>query len=313
VSAQSADRLLAVDFAESEADAPSAMASAPWAEAQLGQAEFARLAAFIHDHCGIRCPPGKRTMLEARLRRRLRALGLGSFVEYCKRVLGPAADRAEIVQMVNEVTTNKTDFFREAQHFDYLVNHALPALLDQRVVGSTRPLGLWSAGCSTGEEVYTLAMVLESHSDSRGGLPYGILGSDISTNVLQRAHRAVYDEKLIAPIPFDLRRRFLLQSKDRSSGLVRVVPALRSKVRFARINLLEELSVDGPFEVIFCRNVFIYFDRPTQLGIIQRFCTRLVPGGFLFLGHSDSITGLNVPLTQVAPTVYRKGPERPGR
>jgi chemotaxis protein methyltransferase CheR len=123
----------------------------------------------------------------------------------------------------------------------------------------------------------------------------------------------VYDEKLIAPIPFDLRRRFLLQSKDRSSGLVRVVPALRSKVRFARINLLEELSVDGPFEVIFCRNVFIYFDRPTQLAIIQRFCTRLVPGGFLFLGHSDSITGLDVPLTQVAPTVYRRGPERPGR
>ena len=281
-------------------------ARASWAEAQLGPAEFNRLAAFIHDHCGIRCPPGKRTMLEARLRRRLRALDLGSFAEYCTRVLGPTADPAEVVQMVNEVSTNKTDFFREAQHFDYLMNRAVPDLLARREAGTSRPLAFWSAGCSTGEEVYTLAMVLESGKDQRAGVPYNILGSDISTNVLKHAHRGVYDERLIGPIPHDLRQRFLLRSKDRTSGLVRVVPALRAKARFSRVNLLEEFTVDGRFDVIFCRNVFIYFDRKTQHEIILRFCARLAVGGFLFLGHSDSITGLAVPLTQVAPTVYQK-------
>jgi chemotaxis protein methyltransferase CheR len=310
VSVLPAPRLRARPSADQD-DSSAGGNSAPWAEAQLGPAEFNRLASFIHEHCGIRCPPGKRTMLEARLRRRLRALDLGSFAEYCTRVLGPTADPAEVVQMVNEVTTNKTDFFREAQHFDHLVEKALPNLLAARPRGETRPLAFWSAACSTGEEVWTLAMVLESHSAERGGLPYTILGTDISTNVLQRAHRAIYDEKLIAPVPLDLRRRFLLQSKDRGNGLVRVVPGLRKRARFARVNLLEEFTVDGPFDVIFCRNVFIYFDRPTQLQIIQRFCSQLVPGGYLILGHSDSITGLNVPLSQVAPTVYRKDPPRP--
>jgi chemotaxis protein methyltransferase CheR len=293
--------------ADVEAGSP---AAAGWADAPLGQAEFVRLSTFIHEHCGIRCPPGKRTMLEARLRRRLRALGLTSFPEYCTRVLGPGADPAEIVQMVNEVSTNKTDFFREAQHFDQLVDPVIPSLLAARVPGNHRPLTFWSAGCSTGEEVYTLAMVLESRSDARKGVPYTILGSDISTNVLQRAKRAIYDEKLIAPVPMDLRRRFLLQSRDRSAALVRVAPALRNKARFSRVNLLEQFDVDGPFEVIFCRNVFIYFDRATQLGIIHRFCGQLVPGGYLFLGHSDSIAGLDVPLTQVAPTVYRRALDR---
>jgi chemotaxis protein methyltransferase CheR len=282
----------------------------PWAEAPLRQAEFNRLAQFIHERCGIRCPPGKRAMLEARLRRRLRALHFASFAEYVAHVLGPPVDEVEVVQMINEVSTNKTDFFREAQHFPYLVDHAIPALVTRRG-SNARPLSIWSAACSTGEEVYTLAMVLESQPSERRR-PYSILGSDISTKVLDHARRAIYDDKLIGPIPHDLRRRFLLQSKDRQRGLVRIVPELRSKVRFARVNLLEELAVDGPFDVIFCRNVFIYFDRATQVDILHRFCARLVMGGFVFLGHSDSITGLEVPLTQVAPTIYQKTSETGG-
>ena len=244
-------------------------------------------------------------MVEARLRRRLRTLELPSFDAYLARVLGPDADASEVVQMINEITTNKTDFFREPQHFHHLVERILPALVAGRS-GSSRPLSFWSAACSTGEEVYTLAMVLESRPDRRAGLDYSILGSDISTNVLERARRGIYDDKLIAPIPTSLRRRFLLQSRDRESGLVRIVPALRAKARFVRMNLLEPFQLGTAVDVIFCRNVFIYFNRRTQQEILHRFCARLAPGGFVFLGHSDSITGLEVPLTQVAPTIYQK-------
>ena len=294
-------------------------ANRDWADATLSRADFAAFSAFIHDHCGIRYPPGKHVTLEARLRRRLRALGLATFEEYRARVLGAGASPEEVVRMIDEVTTNKTDFFREPAHFDFLTGHALPALIKLRADSPTRPLVVWSAACSTGEEVFTLAMVLEdAATGNRRGpgatpvaagsarLRYSILGTDISTEVVATARRGVYDESMVEPVPLEMRHRYLMQSRDRSRPQVRVVPALRAKVRFEHLNLLTPFALDEPADVIFCRNVLIYFDRATQHRVLERLCQQLVPGGFLFVGHSDSLTGLDLPLVSQGPSVYRK-------
>jgi chemotaxis protein methyltransferase CheR len=312
-----------------------------WAGAELSNREYELLSAFIYEHCGIRYPPGKRVTLEARLRKRLRALSLGSFAEYCPRVIGPLASPDEVVRMIDEVTTNKTDFFREPAHFDFLTREVLPALHDagvgtgarrakaapppQPIAGGSEPfqgselgvaqreLVVWSAACSTGEEVYTLAMVLANASEKGPRLRFSILGTDISTEVLEVARRAIYDEKLIEPVPPTMRQRYLLQSRQRDTSLVRIVPELRAHARFAHLNLLAPFTIRGAPHVIFCRNVLIYFDRPTQKRVLDRLCHLLAPGGYLFLGHSDSITGLDLPLAQRVPSVYRKPPESTAR
>jgi chemotaxis protein methyltransferase CheR len=287
-----------------------------WAGAELSDREFELLSAFIYEHCGIRYPPGKRVTLEARLRKRLRALSLGSFAEYCPRVIGPLASPDEVVRMIDEVTTNKTDFFREPAHFDFLTREVLPALHEAGVGkggGAQRELVVWSAACSTGEEVYTLAMVLANASERGPRLRFSILGTDISTEVLEVARRAIYEEKLIEPVPATMRQRYLLQSRQRDTSLVRIVPELRAHARFAHLNLLGPFTMRGAPHVIFCRNVLIYFDRPTQKRVLDRLSHLLAPGGYLFLGHSDSITGLDLPLAQRVPSVYRKPPESTAR
>ena len=293
-------------------DADTDRARPAWFDAALTQREFQRLSAIIHDHVGICLPAAKQTMLESRLKPRLRALELGSFAEYCELIFAAGPDEPEFVEMINQVTTNKTDFFREPGHFDYLRQHALPTLLREHGAGRDRELVVWSAACSTGEEPYTLAMVLaEVQGAARG---FQVLATDISTEVLEHAKRGVYDVERVAPVPPALRARYLLQSKDRAQGLVRVAPPLRATVHFRRQNLMDErYVVRAPVDVIFCRNVFIYFDRATQERILKRFCALLVPGGYLFLGHSEAINGLDLPLDQVAPTTYRLCVSRPSR
>ncbi len=277
-----------------------------WSGARLGDAEFRRLASFIEGHCGIRMPASKRTMLEARLRKRLRSLGLCSFRDYCRLVLDEPGGGPERVHLLDAITTNKTDFFREPQHFELFVRLVLPALLQGSGAGVRRPLAVWSAGCSTGEEPYTLAMVLQEVAEDLTGFRFGILATDISTSVLAVARRAIYTEQHVRPVPEALRRKYLLRSRDRSRALVRVVPELRQVVRFRRLNFMDrDYGLRRTMDVIFCRNVMIYFDRATQERLLLRFCSHLAPGGYLFLGHSESVNGLRVPLRQVAPTVYR--------
>ena len=270
-------------------------------DATLSERDFKRLGQYIESHCGIRMPDGKRVMLESRLRKRLRKLGMTDFGEYCDRVFG--GDKDELVTMIDAVTTNKTDFFREPRHFDYLAAKAVPTLARQ-LAGSLR---VWSAACSTGEEPWTLAMVLAELAERTPGLRYQILATDLSTDVLAKAKAAVYDEERVEPVPMPMRHKYLLRRKD-GAAVVRVAPDLRDQVRFEQVNLLDrDLHRLGAMEVIFCRNVFIYFKRAIQEEILSRFVRMLIPGGYLFLGHSESINGINVPLTQVAPTVYRKG------
>jgi len=273
----------------------------------LSSRDFARLGQFIHERLGIQMPPAKRVMLESRLRRRLRALGMTSFADYCDLILSAHADHEELVQLTSAVTTNKTDFFREPQHFDVLVKQVIPDILRAGSLADRRPLRLWSSACSSGEEPYTLAMVLTEAAEQLR-FRFDILASDISMRVLEHALRAIYDESHIAPVPMPLRKKYLMRKKG-SQGEVRIAPELRSLVRFRQINLLDSAyPVDYAQDIIFCRNVFIYFDRPTQEAILRRFCAHLVPGGYIFLGHSETINGLDVPLEPIAPTVYRHVP-----
>ncbi len=273
----------------------------------LSQRDFGRLSAFVYEHCGIKLPPSKKTMLEARLRRRLRALEMKSYDDYCEYVFSPDGQRDEVVRMIDLVTTNKTDFFREPVHFDYLLGTCLPDFCDAGRGGAWRKMSVWSAGCSTGEEPYTLAMVLCAFAETRPGFRFSILATDISTKVLEKAALGIYDEERVEPVPPALKRKYLLKSKDRSKGLVRVAPVLRSQVDFRRLNLMDEdFRIREALDVIFCRNVIIYFDKATQEALVNRFARRLAPGGYLFLGHSETLCGMDVPLVQMAPTVYRK-------
>jgi len=272
----------------------------------LSDREFNRFSSFIYEEIGIKMPPVKKTMLEARLQKRLKALDFKTFEEYGDYVFSGDDKRDELIHLIDVVTTNKTDFFREPAHFDYLVKEAIPALIYERDVGIRSPLKIWSAGCSTGEEPYTLAMVLSEFSAANPGFHTSILASDISTEVLSKAHNAIYTEDRVDTIPLHLKKKYLLKSKDKARGLVRIVPKLRSMIQFKRLNFMEDFGLHEHLDIIFCRNVIIYFDKQTQERLLNKFCNQLVRGGFLFLGHSETLNGLNVALTPVASTVYRK-------
>jgi chemotaxis protein methyltransferase CheR len=274
----------------------------------MTQAEFSRFSEFIIGQCGIKMPPSKKIMLEARLQKRLRALNIPTFKEYFAFIHGEDG-RGELVHMLDAVTTNKTDFFREPVHFQYLAKTILPEVLSEQEGSKRRerPLFLWSAGCSTGEEPYTLAMVLSEFAHQHPALRFSIIATDISTKVLDCARAGIYDEDRIAAVPGALKQRYVLRSKDRERNLVRITPELRAAVQFKRLNLMEEsFSFSEPLDVIFCRNVIIYFDRSTQERLISRFCRVLRPDGYLFLGHSESVHGFDLPLRRITSTVYRK-------
>ena len=274
----------------------------------MTHAEFNRFSEYIIGQCGIKMPPSKKIMLEARLQKRLRCLGIGSFGDYYAHLQGREG-RGELVHMLDAVTTNKTDFFREPGHFHFLTQTILPAFLIERgaVRASGRHYRIWSAGCSTGEEPYTLAMVLAEFACLHPDFRFAVLATDISTKVLDHAREAVYDADRTAGIPQPLKEKYLLKSRDRSQNLVRIAPGLRSTVQFQRVNLMEKAVVSSePFDAIFCRNVIIYFDRSTQERLLARFCSMLRPGGYLFLGHSESIHGFDLPLSRVMSTVHRR-------
>ncbi len=262
-----------------------------------------RLAATITDALGIRMPDTKLTMLHSRMQRRLNALGLRSLGEYEDRLRDPAHAAAERSALLDLATTNKTDFFREPAHFTYLTEHALPALSTR---GDHWTCRVWCAGCSTGQEVYTLAMVLEDYARSHPGFGYEIVATDISTRVLRQAAAATYTADVAAPIPPALRQRYLLRGKAHHAGHVRVVRALRDKVTFRQLNFMAEHYPLGELHVVFFRNVLIYFDRPTQKQVLERQARLIVPGGYLFISHSESAAGLELPLISMSSSVYRR-------
>jgi len=274
-------------------------------EGTISNADFGRLRSLIYEQSGINLNADKKTMLELRIRRRLRSLSLDSYADYCQYLFGPHGQKEELVHLLDVVSTNKTDFFREPEHFKFLVRKAVPELMSRNQSG--RPLVVWSAGCSTGEEPYTLAMVLKEWGEANPGFRFQVLATDLSHTVLAKAHRGVFTAAVVRPVPDGLRRKYFLRSRDRDSDLLRVVPELRQLVEFRRLNFMDaDFGLAQKVDVVFCRNVIIYFDRPTQEQIMQKLAAQLVPGGYAFVGHSETLHDLNVPLVSVAPALYRK-------
>jgi chemotaxis protein methyltransferase CheR len=274
-------------------------------EEGISTKDFGRLCTLIYDQCGIVLGPDKKTMLELRIKRRLRTLNLNTYLEYCQYLFGPGGQKDEIVHLIDVVSTNKTDFYREPDHFDFLVKTAVPDLMARNRSG--RPLLFWSAGCSTGEEPYTLTVVLSEYAATHPKFQFKILATDISTAVLEKAERAVFTNEVVDPVPAKLRKKYFMRSRDPSAGLLRVVPELRTLVEFRRINFMDaDLGLSEKADAFFCRNVIIYFDRATQERILQKLVAKLVPGGYAFLGHSETLHDLDVPVLPVAPAVYRK-------
>lgn len=272
---------------------------------QLSGHNFQRFATVIQDHSGIRMPPSKRTMLEGRLRKRVRMLELQDVNAYATYVFELGHLPEEFVHLIDMATTNKTDFFREPEHFDYLRDEAVPRLLEARRYGTERLLKVWSAAASTGAEAYTLAMVLADMGLHGSGVRFAILGTDISTEVLDQARLGIYPAEMVVPVPPDMQRRYLMRSREHPE--VRIVPELRRLVRFEHLNLMDHgYPFDRDVDVIFLRNVLIYFDRPTQQAVLERLCGHLRPGGYLFLGHSESMAGSDLGMVQSAPTVFRR-------
>ncbi|MGY4303381.1 chemotaxis protein methyltransferase CheR [Bradyrhizobium sp. USDA 4369] len=270
----------------------------------LSERHFKTISKLIEGQVGIKLPAAKRLMVEGRLHKRVRALNYSCLNEYVDNLFQDDRFEEEIAHLIDVVTTNKTDFFREPSHFDFMREVAVPGLLNSR---SRADLKIWSAACSTGMEAYTAAMVLDDMNRRGSRFGFRILGTDISNLVLNAARTAIYTADALAPVPPEFIKRYFMMSRNRESDQVRVVPELRRLTGFMRMNLVEPgYPVDRDVDMIFCRNVLIYFERETQRKVIERLCTHLRPGGYLMVGHSESMIHSVVPgLKQVQPTIFK--------
>jgi chemotaxis protein methyltransferase CheR len=271
---------------------------------RLSTSDFTRIASLVTRHAGIKLPDSKRSMIEGRVARRAREAGFGSIAAYCDFLAHPANLAAEARHLVDISTTNKTDFFREPRHFDFLREVALPALLRTRT--SSAPLKFWSAASSNGAEAFTLAMVLAEAVRAGAAFDYRILGTDIAGTMIAAARQAIYPAAMIEPVPDAMRRRYTMDSRTAADARVRIVPELRARAKFTELNLMDgHYPFERDFDVILLRNVLIYFERDVQHAVIRRLCTHLRRGGYLLLGHSESMIGVEVGLAQVEPAVFQ--------
>jgi chemotaxis protein methyltransferase CheR len=278
-------------------------------DATISNADFGRLRRLIYEASGINLSVDKKTMLELRIKRRMRTLNLNSCAEYCGYLFGNRGQKEEVVHLIDVVTTNKTDFFREPAHFELLVQRVIPDVWAGSPSGGE--LLVWSAACSSGEEPFTLAMVLSEYASVHPGFRFRILATDVSTTVLEKAKLGVYSLEVASPVPRHLQRKYFMRSRDPESESVRVVPELRRLVEFRRLNFMDEdFCLAQQAAVIFCRNALIYFDRPTQERILQKLTRYLRPAGYVFVGHAETLHEMDIPLVAVAPTLYRKADAR---
>ncbi len=279
--------------------------SAPGPSA-LSERDFMRIAGIVSEHTGIKLPATKRVMVEGRLRRRAWLAGFTTVGDYCDYLFEKGGMEREFQHVVDVVTTNKTDFFREANHFRILEERIVPELVAQG--GGARRIKLWSAASSNGAEAYTIAMVMAELARRYRGLHHAILGTDISTAMLESARRAIYPRAMLAPVSPELQRRYVMFDNGvGDAGRARIVPELRKQCNFRQMNLMDETyPVDRDVDVIFVRNVLIYFEAVVQDAVVARLWSHLRPGGYLMLGHSESMIGSRIGLPQVASAVFQK-------
>jgi len=268
----------------------------------LSDRDFFRFKNLVHEKCGIFLHDGKKELVRARLGKRLRATRFKSFSEYY-RYLMETDSGDELAQMLNAISTNLTSFFRESNHFTYLENNVFPHLFGS---GRSRQIRAWSAGCSSGEEPYSLAMCLKSFLKTDSSWEINILATDISTEVLSTGLSGVYPGSRIQNLPTDLVRNFFQKGQHRWDGFVRVKPFIRNMIDFRRFNLISPFSFEKRFDIIFCRNVMIYFNRAAQESLVNKFYKCLHPGGYLFIGHSESLLSIRHPFKYIKPTIYQR-------
>ena len=267
----------------------------------LTEAEFIRFRGLVREQTGINLTDHKRHLLVARLARRLHDLGLTTFTDYYECVIGDRSGN-ELRTFINRITTNKTSFFREPHHFDFLCEHLIPELRAQ----GRRELRIWSAGCSSGEEPYSIGIALRETLGAHHGWNIRILASDIDTEMLAMAQSGTYEMELLQGLTMDRRRAHFLRGYGSFDGLAQVRPELRNMIEFRRINFNDpNWGIHARFDAIFCRNVIIYFDRGLQERIVERLASHLKPGGYFFSGHSENLHSVGGLLETVQPTVYR--------
>ena len=273
------------------------------AEAPLSDADYQFLCDLIYKRSRIHLGPDKRVLVTSRLAKRLRHHGLGDYKEYCELMRSPKGEE-ELQFLIDRISTNHTHFFRELKHFDFLRDAIIPKWQASR---STEPVRIWSAASSTGEEAYSIAIHLAEHFAPAESGRWQIEGTDISTRVLEVAQKGIYEAEKLASVPPDVLRKYFQKGVNQWEGHLRVKDGLRRQVKFQHLNLLEgNYPFNRPFDLIFCRNVMIYFDRPTQETLVRLLAEKLVPSGHLFVGHSESLSGVKHALKLVRPAIYIK-------
>lgn len=270
---------------------------------RMDEESFARLSQYVTQAYGVQLPATKRSLLESHLDEKVKGLGMRSYKEFVDFIFSNEGSEAELVHVIDLITTHKTEFFREASHFHFLTQQFLPRFLEEN---NRSNLKIWSAGCSTGEEPYTLLMTLEEYKKVHPSLAYSLLASDISVRVIQTACHGEYDIEKMETVPREMIHTYLQRDKCDPKRM-RIKPQYRTKIQYKHINLMHDSYglMKSDLDIIFCRNVLIYFEKNIQEQVILKFCSLLRPGGLLFLGHSESILGMDLPLRQVEPTVYQ--------
>ncbi|MEN6385215.1 MAG: protein-glutamate O-methyltransferase [Phycisphaerales bacterium] len=271
----------------------------------LTEKDFYNISQMVYDHCGINLHDGKKELVRARLAKRLRLGKFRTFQEYLDYVL---ADKTgmEFSILIDSISTNLTSFFREEQHFKFMEHQFLPNLLNKKRSQRNFKIRGWSAGCSSGEEPYSIAITLNEFLKGQGKWDTKILATDISTSILQMAKKGIYSEERISPVPAAQKQKYLIAHNAKGQKIYEVNQILKDTVIFSYLNLMKDWPIKGPIDFIFCRNVMIYFDKPTQSVLINRYWDLLDSGGVLFTGHSESLTGIEHKFKYVQPTIYMK-------
>ncbi len=274
-------------------------------EVTLTEKDFAQISQIVYDHCGINLHDGKKELIRARLAKKLRAGKFTSFPEYMEHVQSDKTGRA-FSDFIDVLSTNLTSFFRENQHFEYVKNVLLPNIIAKKRRAGDRRIRVWSAGCSSGEEPYSIAITLLENLPAGDRWDAKILATDISTRILERAKAGIYAPDRVSPVPLQEKQKYLVSIKKDGQQVFEVSRQLREIIRFGYLNLMTDWPMKGPLDFIFCRNVMIYFDKPTQEVLVNRYWNLLDSGGVLFTGHSESLTGIEHKFKYVQPTIYMK-------
>lgn len=272
---------------------------------ELSDKDFRKISDMVYKHCKINLHSGKKELVRARLAKRLRLGKFNNFPEYLKHVLADESGK-EFSILIDSLSTNLTSFFRERQHFEFLQERFLPTLMERRRKQNNHKMRAWSAGCSSGEEPYTIAISLLDAIEGQGRWDVKILATDISTRMLERAKAGVYDSERVSPVPTMQKQKYLLSKNTKGRKTFEASKFLKDIIYFRYLNLMEEWPVKGPVDFIFCRNVMIYFDKPTQERLVNRYWNILASGGILFTGHSESLTGIEHKFKYIQPTIYMK-------